>query len=217
MQKIFTHGKIGIIETIIEEPKENLYPDISAVLCHPHPLFKGTMHNKVITTLAKAFNNLGIKSVRFNYRGVGKSEGMYDNGKGEVEDTLCVIRSLLENNANQKIILAGFSFGGSVAYKAATNFGSLNIISLLTVAPAIKNFPLNKCPEPSMSWCLIQGVDDNIVSYKEVSNFFMKQTSVDATFIRINGVGHFFHGQLIKLKKYVENYYQVEIISASKK
>ncbi|WP_119329351.1 alpha/beta hydrolase [Cysteiniphilum halobium] len=210
MQQFFIKGESGVIETVIDTPKENIHPAISVVICHPHPLFQGTMNNKVITTIAKAFNNLGIEAVRFNYRGVGQSQGHYAEGVGELQDTLSVVDNLLERKPKQKIILAGFSFGGSIAYKAATHYEN-DVKSLLTIAPAVVNFPLVQQPEPKMPWCLIQGIDDEIVSYTAVCEFFTQQTTVDATFIRLNNVGHFFHGQLIKLRKHLEQHYQNEM------
>ena len=212
MQQFFIQGESGVIETVVDTPKENLHPTITAVICHPHPLFQGTMNNKVITTIAKAFNNLGIEAVRFNYRGVGQSQGEYADGIGELKDTLSVINNVLEKKPNQQIILAGFSFGGSVAYKAAAHCEN-SINSLLTIAPAVVNFPLEEQPEPKMPWCLIQGIDDEVVSYTAVSEFFIQKTTVDATFIRLNHVGHFFHGQLVKLRKHLEQHYQSEIKS----
>lgn len=212
MQQFFIQGESGVIETVVDTPKENLHPTVTAVICHPHPLFQGTMNNKVITTIAKAFNNLGIEAVRFNYRGIGQSQGEYADGIGELKDTLSVINNVLERKPNQQIILAGFSFGRSVAYKAAAHYEN-SINSLLTIAPAIVNFPLEEQPEPKMPWCLIQGIDDEVVSYTAVSEFFIQKTTVDATFIRLNHVGHFFHGQLVKLRKHIEQQYQSEIKS----
>ncbi|WP_440615966.1 alpha/beta hydrolase [Cysteiniphilum sp. 6C5] len=212
MQQFFIQGESGVIETIVDTPKENLHPTITVVICHPHPLFQGTMNNKVITTIAKAFNNLGIEAVRFNYRGVGQSQGEYADGIGELQDTLSVIDDVHQRKPSQQIILAGFSFGGSIAYKAATHYKN-SIKSLLTISPAVVNFPLEQQPEPTMPWCLIQGVDDEVVSYAAVSDFFIQKTTVDATFIRLNNVGHFFHGQLVKLRKHLEQHYQSEIKS----
>lgn len=212
MQYFFTRGNAGIIETIIDLPKQKLHPTTSVVICHPHPLFQGTMNNKVITTIAKAFNNLGIEAIRFNYRGVGQSQGQYANGDGELQDTLSIIENLLHKKPEQKIILAGFSFGGSIAYKAAA-LCSNKIKLLLTIAPAVVNFPFGECPEPTMPWCLVQGIDDEVVSYEAVGDFFINRTSVDATFIRLNHVGHFFHGQLVKLRKHLEQHYQSQVVT----
>lgn len=210
MQQFFIQGLAGMLQTVIDRPKTNTHINITSIICHPHPLFQGTMNNKVITTIAKAFNHLGIEAIRFNYRGVGKSHGTYANGNGELKDTICIIKNLLEKKPDQKIILAGFSFGGVIAYKAAMQYPN-QIKSLLTIAPSIVNFPLNQYPEPVMPWLLIQGIDDEVVSYEAVCDFFIRKTSVDANFIRLNNVGHFFHGQLVKLRKQIEQYYQTKV------
>ena len=212
MKTFFIQGEAGVLETAIDSPKLAQHPDISVVICHPHPLFQGTMNNKVVTTIAKAFNNLGIEAVRFNYRGVGNSQGSYDEAEGELDDTISIIDNILINKPEQKIILTGFSFGGVIAYKAVMKHPQ-QTKALLTISPAIINFPLKDSPQPSMPWCLIQGIDDEVVSYDKVSQFFIHQTSVDATFIRLNNVGHFFHGQLVKLRKHIEQHYQTEIAS----
>ncbi|WP_116963900.1 alpha/beta hydrolase [Fastidiosibacter lacustris] len=210
MSHFFIHGSAGMLEATLDTPKNFTCRDKSVVICHPHPLFQGTMNNKVITTISQAFNNLGIEALRFNYRGVGKSQGSYGGGDGELEDALSIIDHIHQNKPNQKIILAGFSFGGAVAYKAAMR-READVLALLTIAPAVVNFPLSNYPEPSMAWCLVQGIDDEVVSYHEVCKFFINQTSHDATLIRLNNVGHFFHGQLVKLRKQIERYYQPRV------
>ena len=207
MNTFFIQGPAGRIETMIDYTKKTLHDDITAVICHPHPQFQGTMNNKVITTMSRAFNNLGINAFRFNYRGVGESQGHYDQGNGEIDDLQAVIDYIAAKKSQQKILLAGFSFGGSVAYKAAM-YNKDRAISLLTIAPAVINFPLTHFEQPTMPWCLIQGIDDEAVSYHAVMQFFLEQTQCDATLIRLNHVGHFFHGQLVPLRKHIEKHYQ---------
>ena len=205
----FIKGKLGKIEYTVDNPVKT-ETNIVSIVCHPHPLYKGTMNNKVVTTISRAFNNLGIKVYRFNYRGVGESVGVYSEGIGELEDLCSLIDFILNKDEEKKIILSGFSFGGSIAFKA-TDIYSKNILSLLTVSPALKNFPVSTFSKPKMSWCLIHSIDDEIVPYKTVSNFFTENTFMDATFIRFSNTGHFFHGKLIKLKENIIWYYKPRV------
>ncbi|MFZ9035637.1 MAG: alpha/beta hydrolase [Francisellaceae bacterium] len=206
MDIIKIQGELGWLEAIVETPGEVTYPEITAVLCHPHPLFQGTMHNKVVTTMARVFRDLGIQSIRFNYRGVGGSEGEYGEGVGELDDTLKVIEYIKQQKPGQKLILAGFSFGGSVAYKAAAI--SSDVMALLTIAPAVINFPVDGFNEPQMPWCVVQGIDDEVVDADAVFDVVLKKTKSDATIIKMNEVGHFFHGKLTDLKQELTDYFQ---------
>ena len=199
-------GPSGRLEAVISYPKDLKFSHITALICHPHPLYQGTMNNKVVTTIARSFNTLGIQALRFNYRGVGKSEGRYGEGTGELQDVLAVIDTVRRHQPAQKIILCGFSFGGAVAYKAASKRD--NILSLLTIAPAIVNFPVTDFPEPAIPWCLVQGLDDEIVDAKAVIQFAGIQNQSEVAMIKLNHVGHFFHGQLVKLKNEIIHYYQ---------
>ncbi|MFO7278462.1 MAG: alpha/beta hydrolase, partial [Pseudomonadota bacterium] len=111
-------GPAGVLEALLEEPADAV-PGRFAVVCHPHPLHGGTMNNKVVHTLARTFNELGIRSLRFNFRGVGASEGSYAEGIGETEDALAVIEWGRVRWPGAEPLLAGFSFGGIVALRAA--------------------------------------------------------------------------------------------------
>src|SRR5690606_32812809 len=110
-----------------------------AVVCHPHPLHGGTMDNKVVQTLARAFVQLGYRSVRFNFRGIGASEGTWDAGQGEVDDALAVAAHF--RNAGEPVVLGGFSFGGYVASQAAARLDP-PAERLVLVAPASQNFTM---------------------------------------------------------------------------
>src|SRR6476660_7667640 len=129
---ILINGPVGLLEVA-----ENPAPPTStimttAIICHPHPLYGGSMTNKVVTTLGRAFENLGATTIRFNYRGVGKSEGKYDNAVGEIQDLLAIIQYAKQKYPYNKFWLAGFSFGTYIAFMAA-----LDIIpeKLILVAP----------------------------------------------------------------------------------
>src|SRR3990167_626391 len=122
-------GPAGKLEVAIDEPigeERHAW----GIVCHPHPLHGGNMQNKVVTTLVKTFQYMGLTTIRFNFRGVGKSEGVFGHGKGELEDLLAVIEWVQQSNQGKKIWLAGFSFGAYVTAKAATQ---ISVGQLITV------------------------------------------------------------------------------------
>lgn len=200
-------GKNGLIEGVIEYP--NKYKkEVIAIICSPHPLFKGTMNNKVITTIARSFNEIGIKTIRFNYRGVGNSEGKYDNGKGEVDDVLTLIKDQATNTTtNKHIILAGFSFGAMIAYNTCLKHD--NILSLLSIAPAINNneFNLKSRLPNAIEWCIIQCMDDTTVNVKENLGMLADVVQNEMEVILFKHAGHFFHNRLTDLKNQIQHYY----------
>src|SRR5579862_4201640 len=134
---LILEGPAGNLELLTSYPEVPRNPPIIAVICHPHPLFGGNLHNKVIYILARSFHALGLSSVRFNFRGVGKSQGHYDHGIGETDDLLAVLQWLKNTCANPTIWLAGFSFGAYVAARAVkqAQTGPRPIEQLICVAP----------------------------------------------------------------------------------
>jgi uncharacterized protein len=133
-QRLFIPGPAGQLEAIHTTPEEG-QADRIAIICHPHPLHEGTMNNKVVTLLAKTFNKLGFETLRFNYRGVGKSEGHYGDRVGEIED-LKAVKAWAEPKS--QFCLSGFSFGAFIAASVANE--SENVSQLITVAPAIHRY-----------------------------------------------------------------------------
>ena len=204
MNTFFIDGKAGQLEVAHDKVK-NSKDNIVAVICHPHPLYQGTMNNKVVTTLSRAMKCFSIDSYRFNYRGVGNSQGEYGEGLGELEDLLSLCEFIKTNTSYKKIILCGFSFGGAIAYKALSKLNE--VACLVTIAPAVDRFDLTEYPEPNqLPWLVVQGIDDDTVNPNSVFNFTLKKTKSDLTLVKMNSVGHFFHGKLIELKKVVENF-----------
>jgi uncharacterized protein len=172
-----------------------------AVVCHPHPLQGGTMTNKVVHMLAKSFNALEIPTVRFNYRGVGKSAGSYAEGIGETADTLAVIDWALQRWPNSRLFLSGFSFGGAIAIRAATERSADRLI---TVAPAVDRVEVPGERLPRCPWLIIQGDQDDVVAPASVQSWMRSQTFVTTPeLVMLAGVGHFFHGRLNDLKTVV--------------
>ncbi|MBS0359303.1 MAG: alpha/beta hydrolase [Proteobacteria bacterium] len=194
--KIFIQGPSGILETVVTYPSEETVSAIG-VVCHPHPLMEGTMNNKVVTTVGRAFNEMGWLSVRFNFRGVGASEGSYADGIGEVDDVLAVLKWVSTEWPGIPIYLAGFSFGSFVAYCAALQWP---VKQLIVIAPPVHHFDFTNKPLPQCPWVVIQGEKDEVVPPKEVFDwieFLEKKPQV----IRFPDTGHFFHGKLVELRK----------------
>ncbi|AEI35250.1 alpha/beta hydrolase [Francisella salina] len=204
MNTFFIQGRAGRVEAVYDKDK-GANQEIVAVICHPHPLYQGSMHNKVVTTLSRAMKTLNIESYRFNYRGVGDSQGEYGDGVGELEDLLSVCKWIKENTSFKKIILCGFSFGGAIAYMGLNKLD--NVVGLVTIAPAVDRFDLTKFGEPNnIPWLVVQGVDDDTVNPNSVFDFTLKTVKSDLTLVKMNEVGHFFHGKLIQLKDEVEKF-----------
>jgi alpha/beta superfamily hydrolase len=195
-EKRLIAGPAGAIECAIDVPGADAPVRGVAVLCHPHPLHGGTMDNKVVQTLARAFVQLGYRAVRFNFRGIGGSAGAWDEGRGEVDDALAVIAALREPGL--PLALGGFSFGAYVATQAAARLpADSRAERLVLVGPAVVNFPAAPVSQDSI---VIHGEADEVVPLSAVLDWARPQvlpvTVVPAT-------GHFFHGQLGLLKQLI--------------
>jgi alpha/beta superfamily hydrolase len=187
-------GPAGAIACAIDEPAAA--PRGVVVLCHPHPQHGGTMDNKVVQTLARAFLHLGYRAVRFNFRGVGASGGVWDEGRGEVDDALAVIAA--HRDAVLPLALGGFSFGGFVAASAATRLPETERAErLVLVGPATSRFQVPAVPTDTV---VIHGEADDVVPLSATLDWARPQVLPVVVF---PGVGHFFHGQLTLLKNQV--------------
>ena len=184
----------GALECILHIP--DAAPKAIAVVAHPLPTMQGTMDNKIVTTLAKTFAELGFVALRFNFRGVGASDGAYDNGDGEVEDAIAVARFCLREYGDLPLILSGFSFGGYVQARAAQ---SLHPHRMVLVAPAVGRFAMPAVPPDSL---LIHGDQDDVVALDEVMRWARPQ---HLPIVIVPGAGHFFHGRLNDLKEIVRH------------
>ena len=194
--KLLIPGPAGSIECAIDVPPAEMPLRGVVVICHPNPTQGGTMDNKVVQTLARAFTTLGYRSVRFNFRGIGGSEGGWDEGRGEVDDALAVIAS--QRVAGLPLALAGFSFGGYVASRAASMLPpDQGVERLALVGPAASRFDMAAVPQDTL---VIQGEADDVVPLSAVLDWARPQCLPVTV---VPGVGHFFHGQLPLLKNLV--------------
>ena len=203
-------GPVGSLEGLCDVPS-GMPIKGTAVICHPHPLFGGTMQNKVVQTLAKAFVQNGWRAVRFNFRGVGGSEGVYDEGRGELEDLLNVIAQsqtlALQGSAptGSALALAGFSFGAFVASQAVAQMAdNPNLDKVVLVGTAASNFSVAPVPQELHEKTLVvHGEVDDTVPLSSVMDWARPQ-SLPVTVIP--GVAHFFHGQLPLLRNLVSRH-----------
>lgn len=198
-------GQAGILEMLVDEPQlaEGEKCTGVAVIAHPHPLFGGTMDNKVVQTLARAFVLAKWRAVRFNFRGVGQSQGVYDEGRGELQDMLDVIAHMAPlANPAVPLALAGFSFGSFVTSHAArVLFPNRPIDKLVLVGTAASRFEVAPIdPALHERTLVLHGEEDDTVPLANVMAWARPQ-SLPVTVIP--GGGHFFHGQLPLLRSLV--------------
>lgn len=187
-------GPTGDLEGLLDFPTET--PGAVAVICHPHPLGQGSMHNKVTYILARAFNDLGAVSLRFNFRGVGKSAGTFAAGVGETDDALAAVDWLSARHPGLPLWLAGFSFGAYVALRAQS---ARPVRRLVTVAPAVERFDTRVIQEPQCPWLLVQGDADEVVSAPAVLAWAASLKRPPHMAV-LKGAGHFFHGRLNEVR-----------------
>ena len=190
-------GPSGSIEVCVAMP--DTAPVGVVVLCHPHPLHGGQMDNKVVTTLARAFDEAGYVTVRFNFRGVGQSVGVYDAGKGELDDCLAILDEASHRFGSLPWSLAGFSFGAFVATRVALQ---RRPSKLVLVAPPVGRFEL---PTPVSFACpalVCQGTEDDVVTCGDV-RVWVDTVSSECAYQEFADCGHFFHGYLPDLRRSV--------------
>jgi len=196
-QRITWQGEAGAIEGLLDQP-EGAARGV-AVVAHPHPLFGGTMDNKVVQTLARAFVQCGWTVVRFNFRGVGASEGVHDAGEGEARDFLSVVKQVAPKGA---LAVAGFSFGSFVASHAIQAlWDKRDIDKIVFVGTATERLAVADVPESLHEKTLVvHGEQDDTVSLASVMDWVRPQS---LPVMVVPGGGHFFHGQLPLLKSLV--------------
>ena len=198
-QRSTVTGPAGSLECAIDQPAAGaLNTGVLALLCHPHPLHGGTMDNKVVQTVARALLQLGCTTLRFNFRGVGASQGAWGEGLGEIDDAAAVLAA--HRSAGQPLLLGGFSFGGYVATQVAARLAvdpPQAAQRLVLVAPAVLNFVAAPVPADTV---LVHGENDDVVPLQAVLDWARPQ-QLPVTVLP--GAGHFFHGQLPALKQIV--------------
>jgi uncharacterized protein len=197
-------GPSGTLELACALP--NSEPSHLALICHPHPLFGGSMGNKVVTTLERCFRDQGAATVRFNFRGVGQSSGIFDQGLGESDDLQAVYAFSREFLPNLPLVLAGFSFGSFVAARMAN---ALQTAQLISIAPPVQSWDFQTIDAPHMPWLVVQGEQDEVVAPEAVYRFAAAQKPAP-TLQRLPDATHFFHGKLLELRSVVTEWQQAQ-------
>jgi alpha/beta superfamily hydrolase len=192
-ERLVVAGPVGDIEVVIDAPSAS--PRGIALVCHPHPLQGGTLDNKVAHTLAKTFHAMGYVATRFNFRGVGRSAGVFDEGIGETDDAYAVLR-LVRSRFGEAlpVALAGFSFGSFVQTRVAAQ---VSPEGLVLVGPAVNRFPLQHVPAETI---VVHGEEDDVVPLADVFAWARPQ---ELPVVVFPGCGHFFHGRLLQLARIV--------------
>lgn len=195
-EEVLIPGPAGRLEALLEEGGPADGPQRAALVLHPHPQHEGTMHNKVVHMLSRSLNRLGVATLRFNFRGVGASEGAYDEGRGETEDALAAAAWLQERYPGAELWLGGFSFGAGIALKAAAD---LPVRQLISVAPPVERLDLDAIGVPDCPWLIVQGEDDEIVDADGVVDW-VNRLPPGPRLVLLPETGHFFHGKLTLLR-----------------
>jgi alpha/beta superfamily hydrolase len=191
-------GPSGELEVMTSSAREDIIPQPSvAIVCHPHPLQGGTLTNKVVSMLARTFAELGLRTVRFNFRGVGKSAGEFANGIGEQDDLRAVMAWVNSVAPDAGLWLSGFSFGAGVSANVAARS---EVERLVTISPPVPRFNLLDLPPVNCPWVLVQGDKDDVVNPADVKAWVATRVP-PPVYIRMPEAGHFFHGQLMELRR----------------
>ena len=195
-------GPCGVLEALTHTPPDYQDGAPIAVICHPHPLHGGSMSNKVVHIIADTFNEMGVATLRFNFRGVGHSQGGFDSGRGEQQDLAAAVAWLRQRHpVGAPLWLAGFSFGSYVAFRAHQVLESQR---LLLVAPPVGRFDFSEPRQVEIPWLVIQGGKDDVVSPQQVSSWVHRQALLPA-FEWFADADHFFHGRLNQIRNAIKS------------
>jgi len=197
-EKILLDGAAGAIETDLTDPGEDRVA--IALIAHPHPLMGGTKDNKVVTTLARTFHALGCVTLRPNFRGVGASAGVHDEGCSETDDLVAVAQYAKNRFGDLPLTCAGFSFGSFVQTRVVTRIATHQLV---LVAPAVSRFQTGTVPEGTL---VIHGDADDVVPLSAVLEWAQPQ---NLPVVVVPGGEHFFHGKLQLLQQIVTRYWRL--------
>lgn len=194
-------GPAGLLECIADVPEADIRQPAYAIICHPHPQHAGTMHNKVVTILERSLRELGLSTVRFNFRGVGGSQGEYGEGDGELQDLLAVNEWARNCLPDHELWLAGFSFGSWITTRAAH---TLEPRQLISIAPPVQRMEFEAVHIPGCHWLIIQGEDDDVVEAQAVRDW-AEDIDPAPQLLVMPEAGHFFHRRLMDLRGLLKN------------
>jgi len=193
-------GPAGALEVAVDRAEKPR--PVVAVLCHPLPTEGGTMHNKVVTMAARALRECGVDTVRFNFRGVGASQGSFDDGNGESDDLRAVAAWVRGQRPDAALWLVGFSFGAYVSLKMTAE---LQPGGLVSIAPPVgRSWDFEAIVPPTCPWLVVQGEADEVVDPQQVYDWVASMPRVPEL-VRMPGASHFFHRKLIDLRGAIRN------------
>ncbi|QIL19489.1 alpha/beta hydrolase [Thermomonas sp. HDW16] len=200
---LFLDGPAGRIEAALDAPEADVAArPVLAIICHPLPTEGGTMHNKVVTMAARALRESGVTTLRFNFRGVGQSEGTFDDGAGELDDLRAVAAWARAQHPDKALWLAGFSFGAYISLRLAVELGAA---ALLSIAPPVgRNWDFSAIDLPTAPWLVIQGDADEVVDPQAVYAW-LATLPRQPELVRMPDTSHFFHRKLMDLRGAVKN------------
>ncbi|MCO7224020.1 alpha/beta hydrolase [Pleionea sp. CnH1-48] len=205
-EKYLIDGPVGQIEVVVDLPPAELQRKGMVICCHPHPVHGGAMTNKVIHTVARTIAEMGLAAVRFNFRGVGKSAGEYDEGQGERDDLRAVIAWAQTQWPDYTLWLSGFSFGSYIAAMIAHEY---ELAQLISIAPPVHRFDFSDFVHPGCHWLVVMGDADEVVDFDGVEEWITSLLPAPE-FVVMESAGHFFHGRLLDLKAELESHLSFE-------
>ncbi len=197
-ERLSIDGPAGRLEGILEVPGQTT-PRGAVIICHPHPVHGGTMQNKVVHTLSRAFVRQEFNALRFNFRGVGESDGEFDDGKGELLDVLSAVNFMRARCSGLPVWLAGFSFGAAMAVRASTE---TDVAGLISIAPAAFRFAATETAQPSCPWLIVHGENDELADINDTIEW-VNSMAPGPELCVFPETTHFFHGKLIELRNVV--------------
>lgn len=198
-EQLLIDGPAGALELSVTAPREAASPPGVGIVCHPLPTHGGSMNNKVAYMLARSCNQAGLTAVRFNFRGVGRSEGEFDQGRGEIDDLVAVLGWSHSQWPDTPWALLGFSFGSFIALQGAVRRAPAQLV---TVAPPVAYFGDTAIPRPDCPWLVVQGDADDVVDPDQARSRLSALES-PPEWVELTGVGHYFHGHLSALRDVV--------------
>jgi len=199
--EFFLRGPEGRLECVSDVPEPEDERPATIVLCHPHPQHGGTMHNKVVTIMERSMRELGLRTIRFNFRSAGESEGEHDEGYGETDDLFAVTEWVRRTRPDDELWLGGFSFGSYIALRAAQN---LKLGQLISIAPPVDRYEFSQLQHPDCPWLVVQGDEDEVVAMEDVI-CWLEEVEPAPDLLVMEQAGHFFHRRLMDLRGLLKN------------
>lgn len=205
LERVFIPGPVGKLESLVEWSTNQASSSLAALVCHPHPLYGGTMHTKVVYRAAKAALALGVPTLRFNFRGVGKSEGEYADGLGERDDVRAALDYLLARYSAASVCLMGFSFGAWVGLVVGAHYS--RVAALVGLGVPAGSYDLSALHGVTKPKLIVQGTEDAYTPRDKLEAFFASLLE-PKQLCWIEGADHFFSGHLDEVQSTVQEFLQ---------